>query len=157
MFIRWAPTYSIVKSLLSTTLSSSLRNQNSIRTNLRIYRPAVTQLASRNLHSTPYYRQHAVQEEDLVDEAEYEDEPSLSNSATQSRAVNDNPNGQQSSMGSRVDAAERLGPVTKFHELADRRLVSPVLVNTLTKDMKLETMTEVQSLTINQTLKGVDV
>jgi len=49
------------------------------------------------------------------------------------------------------------GPATKFHELADRQMVSRTVVDTLVKDMKLETMTEVQAMTINETLKGVDV
>lgn len=47
--------------------------------------------------------------------------------------------------------------ITKFHELADQKLVSPVVVDTITKQMGLETMTQVQSLTINETLKGTDV
>ena len=49
------------------------------------------------------------------------------------------------------------GAVTKFQELADRKLVCKTVVDTITKDMKLETMTQVQSLTINETLKGIDV
>ncbi|MCJ1284670.1 hypothetical protein MMC26_004006 [Xylographa opegraphella] len=48
-------------------------------------------------------------------------------------------------------------PITKFHELADRKMVSPTVIRTITQDMKLETMTQVQSLTINETLKGIDV
>lgn len=47
--------------------------------------------------------------------------------------------------------------VTKFQQLADLNMVSPVVVKTLTADMGLETMTQVQSLTINETLKGIDV
>lgn len=49
------------------------------------------------------------------------------------------------------------GPITMFHELADRGMVSSVVVNTMTEKMKLETMTEVQSQTINESLKGVDM
>lgn len=49
------------------------------------------------------------------------------------------------------------GPVTKFKELAERGMVCDTIVRTITKDMGLETMTQVQSLTINETLKGVDV
>ena len=53
--------------------------------------------------------------------------------------------------------ASNNGLVTKFQELADRKMVSPTVVRTITQDMKLETMTQVQSMTINETLKGIDV
>ena len=56
-----------------------------------------------------------------------------------------------------VNASASLGRVTKFQQLADLNMVSPVVVKTLTADMGLETMTQVQSLTINETLKGIDV
>lgn len=36
-------------------------------------------------------------------------------------------------------------------------MVSRPVVNTLIQDMGLETMTSVQSLTINESLKGIDV
>jgi ATP-dependent RNA helicase MSS116 len=49
------------------------------------------------------------------------------------------------------------GPVTEFQELADRGMVSDTVVRTLTRDMGLKTMTAVQSMTINETLKGIDV
>lgn len=49
------------------------------------------------------------------------------------------------------------GPVTRFKELAERGMVCDTIVRTITDDMGLETMTQVQSLTINETLKGVDV
>ena len=49
------------------------------------------------------------------------------------------------------------GYVTKFHELADRNMVCGTVVNTITQGMQLETMTLVQSMTINETLQGVDV
>ncbi|KAL8660216.1 MAG: hypothetical protein Q9226_000018 [Calogaya cf. arnoldii] len=51
----------------------------------------------------------------------------------------------------------RHGPVTRFIELQERGMVCPTVVKTLVEDMKLETMTQVQSLTINETLKGGDV
>ena len=47
--------------------------------------------------------------------------------------------------------------VTKFQELAERKMVSETVIQTITQNMKLETMTQVQSLTINETLKGIDV
>ncbi|KAF2262716.1 DEAD-domain-containing protein [Lojkania enalia] len=48
-------------------------------------------------------------------------------------------------------------PVTKFKDLAIRNLVHPNIVNTITKQMRLDEMTEVQSRTINEALSGVDV
>ena len=49
------------------------------------------------------------------------------------------------------------GPITEFSDLAARRLVHPYLINTITKHMKLTTMTEVQTRTINEALLGNDV
>ena len=49
------------------------------------------------------------------------------------------------------------GPVTRFADLAKRGLVHPAIVRTITDKMKLETMTDVQTRTINEALSGVDV
>ncbi|KAK8217488.1 hypothetical protein M8818_001246 [Zalaria obscura] len=59
----------------------------------------------------------------------------------------------------RADSPEATsaGPITKFHELEDRNLIHKSIVKTITKDMGLETMTEVQSATINQALQGTDI
>lgn len=56
-----------------------------------------------------------------------------------------------------INQATRQGPVTKFKDLAEQGLVSRTVVDTLTKDMGLETMTQVQSLTLNESLKGTDM
>ncbi|KAL8859494.1 MAG: hypothetical protein Q9178_003893 [Gyalolechia marmorata] len=56
-----------------------------------------------------------------------------------------------------IGKATQHGPVTRFVELQERGMVCPTLVKTLVEDMRLETMTQVQSLTINETLKGGDV
>ena len=69
--------------------------------------------------------------------------------------IQDEVNTQQSN--SRVSGAAQHGPVTKFQELSDRNLVCNTLVQTITSHMGLETMTPVQSKTINETLKGIDV
>ena len=61
----------------------------------------------------------------------------------------------QSDKGSQKAVGD--GPITRFADLSERGLVCDTVVNTLTKDMGLETMTQVQSMTINETLKGVDV
>jgi ATP-dependent RNA helicase MSS116 len=46
--------------------------------------------------------------------------------------------------------------ITKFSELSELGLVSPKVIDAITS-MGISTMTDVQTLTINQTLKGADV
>ncbi|EGP90947.1 unnamed protein product [Zymoseptoria tritici ST99CH_1A5] len=53
--------------------------------------------------------------------------------------------------------ADRNAPITKFAELETRGVIHPNVVRTITKEMDLETMTEVQAATINEALKGTDV
>ncbi|KAF1956974.1 DEAD-domain-containing protein [Byssothecium circinans] len=48
-------------------------------------------------------------------------------------------------------------PVIQFKDLALRGLVHPNIVNTITDKMNINTMTDVQSRTINEALSGVDV
>ena len=50
-----------------------------------------------------------------------------------------------------------MGPITRFEELGQRGVVEQRVVDTLTRQMNLHTMTQVQSLTINEAIKGVDV
>ncbi|MCJ1398000.1 hypothetical protein MMC11_001196 [Xylographa trunciseda] len=108
-----------------------------------------TQPYTRSFQSTSLWSRHATAaaeaeellEEELLDEEELD---------VQDFAQKHDPR-SHSSGGSRG------APVTKFQELADRKMVSARVVQTLTQDMKLETMTQVQSLTINETLKGIDV
>lgn len=59
--------------------------------------------------------------------------------------------------GEETDGARTEGPATTFRQLAERGLVDQGLIRTLTDKMGLETMTSVQSLTINEALKGTDV
>ncbi|ESZ93431.1 hypothetical protein SBOR_6173 [Sclerotinia borealis F-4128] len=47
--------------------------------------------------------------------------------------------------------------ITRFDDLTKYGLVHPNVINEITNGMKLETMTEVQTLTINQALKGADI
>lgn len=49
------------------------------------------------------------------------------------------------------------GPVKRFAELATLGKVNPVLIDIITNQMRLETMTDVQSLTVDKALLGVDV
>jgi ATP-dependent RNA helicase MSS116 len=48
------------------------------------------------------------------------------------------------------------GPITKFQELADRQLIHRNVIDAITGS-GIETMTEVQSATINQALRGTDM
>ena len=47
--------------------------------------------------------------------------------------------------------------INRFDELTKYGLVHPNVVNEITQTMKLETMTEVQTLTINKALQGNDM
>ena len=64
---------------------------------------------------------------------------------------------QPSPSDHQMKEATKHGPVTKFKDLAERGMVCRTVIDTITKDMGLETMTQVQSMTINETLKGIDV
>ena len=70
--------------------------------------------------------------------------------------VEDEVNSQRPPSNSEIDAGAGGGLVTKFADLLKRKMVSYEIVRTLTEDMGLVTMTQVQSMTINETLKGVD-
>lgn len=58
---------------------------------------------------------------------------------------------------SKIDRKLRMGATTRFGELAHNGLVNQRIIDTLTNKMNLDTMTQVQSLTINEALTGVDV
>ncbi|TKA34368.1 hypothetical protein B0A50_00350 [Salinomyces thailandicus] len=47
--------------------------------------------------------------------------------------------------------------ITRFDELEKNNIVHPNVIRTLTKDMGLETLTDVQQATINEALKGTDI
>ena len=55
------------------------------------------------------------------------------------------------------NSAVNNGPVSRFEDLGSHNLVNQVVVDTITQKMRLETMTEVQKLTINESLKGKDL
>jgi ATP-dependent RNA helicase MSS116 len=55
------------------------------------------------------------------------------------------------------EAIAEEGPATTFSELASRGLVHRNIVDTITRQMKIETMTDVQQRTINEALSGVDM
>ena len=64
---------------------------------------------------------------------------------------------QKPPSGAQIKRAEQHGPVTRFEDLAKRGMVCQTVVDTITKKMGLETMTQVQSLTISESLKGQDM
>ena len=47
--------------------------------------------------------------------------------------------------------------ITEFADLAKNGLIDPKIISTITRGMKISTMTDVQSMTINETLRGDDV
>ena len=136
---------SITRVLHSSSTSSTvcIRIARARQLQLRpIQTPFVT--SSRALHSSPQWRRYATATAEVQDEAI-------------EGQIADEVNSQRPPSNADIDISTRLGRVTKFHQLADLNMVSPVVVKTLTQDMGLETMTQVQSLTINETLKGIDV
>jgi ATP-dependent RNA helicase MSS116 len=52
---------------------------------------------------------------------------------------------------------QRQKEIIKFDQLIEQDLVHPNVINAITGNMGLDTMTEVQSKTINETLDGIDV
>jgi len=101
-------------------------------------------LAARSFGTSPQWRRYAAaaaaHEED-ANEGEIEQEVYA----------------EESPSDAQIKQATKQGPATKFKDLADRGLVCRTVVDTLTKDMGLETMTQVQSLTLNESLKGADM
>ena len=95
--------------------------------------------AARQLHSTPRWQRnaYAAARVDYDDPAEPQDR---NNALARSKAQ-----------------APKEGAITKFQELVEQKLVNENIIRPITEDMNITTMTHVQSLTINQTLKGVDV
>ncbi|KAF2493402.1 DEAD-domain-containing protein [Lophium mytilinum] len=100
---------------------------------------SVSRVSVASLHQSNQWRQHAA--ERYVVEAEVEQEV----------------NAKSPPSDGAIDNAVAGGPVTKFEDLATRGYVHKNIVNTLTKDMGLHTMTEVQTRTINEALKGADI
>lgn len=53
--------------------------------------------------------------------------------------------------------AEEQQPLEKFTDLADRGIIAPSVVNTITNDMNITTMTEIQTATIQESVQGRDL
>lgn len=101
-------------------------------------------VATRSFRSNPQWRRSATAT------AAYEDEAI-------DGELEQEVNAEKPPSDAQIDRAINYGPVTKFKELSERGMVCPTVVDTITKGMGLDTMTQVQSLTINETLKGIDV
>ena len=56
-----------------------------------------------------------------------------------------------------VDTVQTPNQFTKFHELGDAGVISPLVIDTIVNKMKIHTMTEVQRMTLNECLDGTDV
>ena len=107
-----------------------------------LHRPSV--ISCRPLDSSSQWRPYATATAEAHDEAI-------------EGQIEDDVKSQRPPSDTKINVSISLGSITKFHQLEDLNIVSPVLINTLTKEMGLETMTQVQSLTISETLKGIDV
>jgi ATP-dependent RNA helicase MSS116, mitochondrial len=123
----------LLRALRSSSSATSLLPSTSI-TPARWSRLAsmspLSSLISRSFHTTLPRRSYAQAQED---ETEY-----------------------SSSAPSPPTSSQATGPVTRFSELAERGLVHENIVKTLTASMRIDTMTDVQTKTINQTLNGID-
>ena len=64
---------------------------------------------------------------------------------------------QQATAEDAPETVEEVPYANTFEDLRTYNLVDPSLVDTLTMDMKMENMTEVQSKTIREALSGVDL
>ena len=64
---------------------------------------------------------------------------------------------RQQAAAASEETPEDVVELTRFQDLADHGLVSPRVIDVLTQRMNIQTMTDVQRLTINETLDGADV
>lgn len=130
---------SFARLLCSTPANTALARRVSPRTSLQARSTLLIAPGARHLHSTPRWQRYAYAEADIEDDVEEE------------LQVRRNPPAKQAAQET------KLGAITKFQELVDQNLVDEKLIRPITRDMGITTMTQVQSLTINETLKGVDV
>lgn len=135
-------------SAAASIFSSSLRSQCARNARPRCAQQHNPQIAHsltvRSFGATPSWRRSA------ATNAAYEDE-AIEGDIEQEVYAEEPPSDAQ------IKRATNHGPVTKFAELAERGMVCQTVVDTITQDMGLETMTQVQSLTINESLKGIDM
>lgn len=125
--------------LSSTALTPRILRAATFAQTRAAWRPAVSvpELAVAALHQTTLWQQNT---------AAYAVEAEVERQVNASRPPD-----------TEIDNVVADGPVTKFHELETRGLVHNNVIRTITQDMGFEAMTEVQSRTINQALKGSDM
>lgn len=125
--------------LSSTALTPRVLRAATFAQSRAAWRPAVSvpELAVAALHQTTQWQQNT---------AAYAVEAEVERQVNASRPPD-----------TEIDHVVADGPVTKFHELETRGLVHKNVIRTITQDMGFEAMTEVQSRTINQALKGSDI
>lgn len=129
---------SLPRALSSTALTPRVLHAATFVQSRAAWRPvSIPELAVAALHQTTRWQQNA---------AAYAVEAEAERQVNASRPPD-----------TEIDNAVANGPVTKFHELETRGLVHKNVIRTITQDMGFEAMTEVQSRTINQALKGSDM
>lgn len=132
---------SIAKSLLSPSSSSRCIKFITPRSPLHATTRIIPPRLIRAISTSPQWSQGGLASREVEEDQEIEEQVDA----------------QQPPSNSRIDEATQHGPVTRFEDLGTRKMVSETVVDTITQEMGLETMTQVQSLTINETLKGIDV
>lgn len=132
---------SIAKSLLSPSRSSRCIQFITTRSPLQATTRIIPPRLIRTISSSPQWSRGGLASREFEEDQEIEEQVDA----------------QQPPSNSRIDEATQHGPVTRFEDLGIRKMVSETVVNTITQEMGLETMTQVQSLTINETLRGIDV
>lgn len=131
---------SLTRVLSSTSIATSIARRVTLRTSIPTLHTPQIPCAARQLHSTPRWRRDAYAAASVEYDAPAENQD-RNNAPTRSKPPQDT----------------KEGAITRFQELVERNLVDEKLIRPITEDMKITTMTHVQSLTINQTLRGVDV
>ena len=135
---------STVSSLLFRSISSRCIRTTQARDVQRCIPRAAYGISARSFGTSTKWRQVAAAASAYEDEA-------IQSEVEQGNTLNEPPSNAQ------TKRPTNYGPVTKFKELAERGMVSGTVIDTITRQMGLETMTHVQTLTINEILKGHDV
>ncbi|OCL03030.1 DEAD-domain-containing protein [Glonium stellatum] len=137
--LRRCPT-SLPRTLSSTALTSRVLRAAAFAQPRAAWRPSVSisEFAVAGLHQTTRWQQNT---------AAYAVEAEVEQQVNASRPPSD----------AQIDNAVANGPITNFHELESRGLVHKNVIRTITQDMGFDAMTEVQSRTINEALRGSDI
>lgn len=82
--------------------------------------------------------------------------PSASSSASQVRLFQSQPAQKQANATATAEAQDPSKPISDFTDLAVQGLVHPRIIHAITEKMGIKTMTDVQRLTIQNTIQGLD-